>query len=163
MSRDQFSLFVTGADGERLDRLRRELDPVQAALIPAHLTLCREDELAGLEGLGARLAAAAPLRLRFGPPERFDGHGILLRCVEGQTEYDALRRHLLGRPDARHADAHLTLAHPRNPQAAGSRWPIPSLADGLALTLADLRWIRQTSPQQPWQTLARWTLGQAPR
>jgi len=163
-TREQLSLFVSGPGGERLDALRRQLDPVQAALIPAHVTLCREDELAALDepvGLASRVAGSSPVTLRFGPPERFHEHGILLPCVSGQDAFDALRRHVLGRDDVRHQGAHITLAHPRNPKANGNRWRLAALAtpaEGLTLTLSDLRHIRQADTQ-PWQTLARWDLG----
>ena len=156
-TRDQLSLFVSGTEGERLDALRRELDPVQAGLIPAHVTLCREDELTALPHLAPRLSDPVAVTLRFGPPERFHEHGILLPCIAGQDAFDALRRQLLGRSDIRHQSAHLTLAHPRNPKATGNRLPLAELAElgeGLALTLTDLRWIRQTGAQ-PWQTLIR--------
>jgi len=158
--RDQLSLFVSGLEGERLNLLRQRLDPVQAALIPAHVTLCREDELARLPGLRASLAGAAALTLEFGPPVRFEAHGILLPCTAGQAAFDALRRRVLGRSDIRHQAAHLTLAHPRNPKSPSNRLPVEALASGLVLTLSDLRWIRQVG-SQPWQTLDRQRLSLA--
>lgn len=160
--RDQLSLFVSGPDDDRLDTLRRLLDPIQAALIPAHVTLCREDEIDGLPDPLDRAAGAAPVALRFGPPERFHEHGILLPCIAGQAEFDALRRRLLGRNDVRHQAAHITLAHPRNPKAPGNRLPLAELATGLTLTLTDLRWIRQAATL-PWQTLVRYELNPAAR
>jgi hypothetical protein len=163
-TRDQLSLFLSGTDGERLDALRRQLDPIQAALIPAHVTLCREDELAGGIGVGdltEGLHDAAPVTLRFGPPERFGDHGILLPCIAGQDGFDALRRRVLRRSDVRHQAAHITLAHPRNPKSSGNQLPLGDLVTGCVLTLNDLRWIRQTG-RQPWQTLARATLAPTP-
>lgn len=152
-TRDQLSLFVEGIAGERLDALRREMDPVQAGLIPTHVTLCREDELDGLTPalLAERLGGALPLVLSFGPPERFSGHGVLLPCTAGQADLDALRRRVLGRDDVRHQAAHITLAHPRNPRAPGNR--LPSLGEPLTLTLRSVRWIRQHGAG-PWQTVA---------
>lgn len=163
-SRDQLSLFVGGEPGRQLDALRAVLDPVQAGLIPAHVTVCREDELGWLDvaGLTARLHGAAPLTLKFGEPARFGGHGVLLPCIAGQDGLDALRRQLLGRDDVRPQPAHITLAHPRNPQAAGNHGSLPQLAGTLALTLTDLRWIRQTAGG-PWQTIARFSLRPATR
>lgn len=100
---------------------RRLLDPLQADLICAHVTLCREDELAELDPalLRARLAAPAArcLTLQFGQPKTFAGHGVLLPCVAGDEEFSALRRWVLDSPDVRRAEPHLTLAHPRNPRS----------------------------------------------
>ena len=45
-TRTQLSLFVPPAQSAQIETLRRLLDPIQAKLIPAHITLCREDELA---------------------------------------------------------------------------------------------------------------------
>ena len=166
-TRDQLSLFVDGPDGRRLNALRAVLDPVQAALIPAHVTVCREDELQAMVALGeesltARLLGSAPLTAVFGPPERFCGHGVLLPCTAGQPGLDDLRRRLLGHEAVRPQPAHITLAHPRNPQAPGNREPLPTDLAPLTLQLTDLRWIRQTRGG-PWQTVARFSLGPAPR
>jgi hypothetical protein len=87
---------------------------VQSSLIPAHVTLCREDELSGvsLDALTTRLAGCAPLRLAFADVVAFGGHGIMARCSEGAELYSQLRRSVLG-VDAREAKPHITLAHPR--------------------------------------------------
>lgn len=158
-ARDQLSLFASGSAGEQLNALRRVLDPVQAARVPAHVTLCREDEIGGLADVAPHLAGVMSLTLRFGPPQQFQEHGILLPCVGGQAEFDTLRRRVLQRNDLRFHGAHLTLAHPRNPRAPGNRLPIDALAGGMTLTFTELRWIRQPGATHPWQTLARWDLG----
>jgi hypothetical protein len=122
--RRQLTLFIPPPDGPALDRLRTGLDPVQAGLIAAHITLCREDELAGLDWpvLRARLMTwpGGALRLSFGRAERFHGHGLLLPCLHGQTVFQALRCWVLQDDAARPHTAHLTLAHPRNPRAPGN-------------------------------------------
>lgn len=163
-TRDQLSLFLGPPAGPALDALRAQLDPVQAALIPAHVTVCREDELTGLDpaGLTDRLHGATALTFGVGLPERFSGHGVLLPCVAGQSGLDDLRRRLLGRAEVRPQPAHVTLAHPRNPRAPGNRDPLDLGITPMTLTLADLRWIRQTGGG-PWQTIARFSLGPAPR
>lgn len=167
LPRDQLSLFVDGPVGDTLNALRATLDPIQAGLIAAHVTVCREDELGDLLALGTRALArrlqeAAPLTLRFGAPERFGGHGLLLPCVAGQPAFDDLRRHLLGRQDVRPQPAHLTLAHPRNARAPGNTDRLPSLPPLPALTLTRLCWIRQTAGQA-WETVARFSFGPGPR
>src|SRR5579871_1933451 len=118
MRRIQLSLYITGPIREAIERVRERVDPVQSSLIPAHVTLCREDELIGvsLDALTARLARCAPLRLAFGDVVAFGGHGIMARCSEGAELYSRLRRSVLG-ADAREATPHITLAHPRNPRA----------------------------------------------
>jgi 2'-5' RNA ligase len=131
-SRVQLTLFVPGSAAEEIEATRRLLDPVQFNLIPAHVTLCREDELegAGYSSLEQRLCAgrAKPLTLTFGTPESFSTHGILLPCVSGEEGFQELRRLVLGAGLVRRQLPHITLAHPRNPKAFGN-----SLANAAAL------------------------------
>ncbi|MCA0374643.1 MAG: 2'-5' RNA ligase family protein [Gemmatimonadetes bacterium] len=120
MTRRQLTLFVPDGAAPLLEPVRRVADPVQWGLIAAHVTLCREDEIATLEfaSLRHRLAHAAPITLTFGAPRRFAGHGMLLPCVEGVIAFQQLRARALDATMVREHDAHLTLAHPRNPRAA---------------------------------------------
>ena len=71
--RRQLSLYVPPDAARQLEAVRRVLDPVQSRLIPAHVTLCREDELARVSGpeLESRLGDARlkPVTLHFGGPE----------------------------------------------------------------------------------------------
>lgn len=46
--RRQLTLFVAGGVAADIDNVRQRVDPVQFGLIAAHVTLCREDELAEL-------------------------------------------------------------------------------------------------------------------
>jgi 2'-5' RNA ligase len=156
-SRIQLSLFVPEAVSAKLEAVRRVLDPVQSSLIPAHVTLCREDELASLSlaELRSRLLQdeVASITLRFGRPEVFDGHGILLPCVGGEPEFLALRQHLLGSRQVRHHAPHITLAHPRNPKAPGNHLAnAADLADPLTMTFSSIRRIEQQG-SAPWQVL----------
>lgn len=164
-TRDQLTLFLPPPHGERVEAVRRVVDPVQHRLIPAHVTLCREDELTGLEvtTLAARLTAAPRLTLTFGPAERFDGHGILLPCLAGADAYHWLRCHALGRTDARRATAHITLAHPRNPEAPGNDLAAADgLGAGFVVTFGEAQLIRQEDGG-PWVVLATLPLArQAP-
>lgn len=155
--RRQLTLFIPAPDGPALDALRASLDPVQAGLIAAHITLCREDELEGLDWptLRGRLMTwpGGALSLSFGTAERFHGHGLLLPCLHGQSAFQALRCWVLQDDDARPHAAHLTLAHPRNPQAPGNtdaaRASIPT-DQVLALRTACL--IEQRG-DHPWRRL----------
>ncbi len=161
--RRQLSLFVPPGAAAPIEALRRVLDPVQHALVPAHVTLAREDELAALDDatLRERLAARAPLALRFGAAESFDGHGLLLPCVAGEPEFHALRAAVLGRADVRAHRPHLTLAHPRNPHASGNTLErARSLADPGEVVFREAHLIEQAGAA-PWVVRAVMPLGGA--
>jgi 2'-5' RNA ligase len=123
-TRTQMSLSVPSHSAANLEAARRLLDPEQSRLIAAHVTLCREDELAQVSGpmLEMRLTDTRlePLTLHFGGPEVFDGHGLCLRCMGGEKEFRALRQHVLGSRNIRQEAPHITLAHPRNPKSPGN-------------------------------------------
>jgi len=165
-TRRQLSLFVPVAEGAQLEKVRHELDPVQAALIPAHVTLCREDEIDQLSvsEIKARLqrSAAKPLTLSFGSPVIFQGHGLLLPCVAGEREFHELRTHLLGTTAIRRHAPHITLAHPRNPASTNR-----TLSDviGLPYTLS-YRFVAITSIEQVgganWRVLREFMLTSRP-
>lgn len=162
MRRVQLSLYVPSPDDALLEAMRELFDPVQRRLIPAHVTLCREDELAGigLADLGTAFdgRAARPLTLRFGGPEAFQAHGVLLPCVEGAHDFHALRGQLLGEAASRRLAPHITLAHPRNPIAPGNRMSnaaVPS--EGLTITFRSVRLIEQVD-SAPWRTLQEFSL-----
>ncbi|QJR37276.1 2'-5' RNA ligase family protein [Gemmatimonas groenlandica] len=97
--RRQLTLFVPHAGAGAIEEVRAQLDPVQHGLIPAHVTLCREDELAEHAGdvWRDRLAAAtvAPVTLTFGAPVSFSGHGVMLPCIAGQPAFHVLRAQVL--------------------------------------------------------------------
>ena len=162
MIRHQLTLFVPSAAATTLDALRARLDPVRASRIAAHVTLAREDEIAGLDAaaLAGRFAAAAsgPLVLEFGAPVAFAGHGWMLECAGGQAAFDSLRTRLLGERVARTQHAHLTLAHPRNPRApgntadAGALWPA-----GFVCVFTEVAWIAQDG-DGPWRVLRTFAL-----
>jgi hypothetical protein len=160
MIRRQLSLYAEGPLRARLEAVRTLVDPVQAALIPAHVTLCRDEEVADLDAdaMAQRLRGATRLRLAFGAAERFSGHGILLPCVSGQDAFHALRQRALGRLDVRRAEAHLTLAHQRNPRAAGNdlaaacALPVP-----MGLEFEQVQLIEQAA-MAPWRVLGVFAL-----
>jgi 2'-5' RNA ligase len=158
--RRQLTLFVPAAEARALEALRARLDPVQRGLIAAHVTLCREDELADLAAVRARLASArlpAPT-LTFAAPEVFDGHGLLLRCVEGREAFRGLRERVLGSDAIRDHAPHLTLAHPRNPRAPGNALlATPGLPGRLTVTFREVRLIEQDGAR-PWVELERFAL-----
>lgn len=116
--RRQASLYLPdGEDRRRIETLRRRFNPAQAALIPAHVTLCREDEVADWEVLAARARDLRPITvsLRFGPPVK-EGNLVFLPATGPVAQFDALRAALLspGRTPPRRETPHITLVHPRN-------------------------------------------------
>ncbi len=152
--RSQLSLFVPPSIGADIEAIRRIVDPVQSRLIPAHVTLCREDELTGfdlaeLETL-LRQVRHGPVTLQFGPPERFGEHGVLLPCIGGTAGFQSLREVVIGARHARPHAPHLTLAHPRNPRAPrNSLESAAILRDGLSVTFDTVNVIDQVD-DAPW-------------
>lgn len=158
--RRQLSLYASGGDTAVIERLRERLDPVQFALIPAHVTLCREEDLADVDevGLDQRLRGARRLALRFGAAQSFSTHGILLPCIEGEAEFQALRACALGRLVTRTQSPHITLAHPRNPKAPDNRPEVAaSLGAGRRCEFNRVNLIEQIAGG-PWRTLRSWSL-----
>ncbi|MCC6929446.1 MAG: 2'-5' RNA ligase family protein [Gemmatimonadaceae bacterium] len=159
--RHQLSLFLPPGDfATQVERVRHAVDPVQSALIAAHVTLCREDELSDAHAAERRIAneKPEPIALRFGRVEAFHGHGLLLPCTDGQDEFHRLRQRILGRTDIRTQEPHITLAHPRNPRAPGNSLAVASaLAEGVVVVFSSIRLIRQDGAA-PWQTLRAYDL-----
>lgn len=158
--RKQLSLYVPEDAAREIEAVRRVVDPIQSRLIPAHVTLCREDELGDLASVLARLRAApfGPLTLRFGRPVAFSGHGLLLECAGGEGRFRALRQHLLASGHIRNQRPHLTLAHPRNPRASGNA-PDNTLAlpEVIEVTLPSVYLIEQDG-DEPWQVSEKYEL-----
>lgn len=158
-------MYIPPDAAREIEAVRRALDPVQSGLIPAHVTLCREDELGDLASVRARLRGApfGPLTLRFGRPVAFSGHGLLLECVGGEGRFRALREYLLGRARVREQKPHITLAHPRNPKAAGnSAGSTAALPAVIELTFPSVYLIEQEG-RGPWRMLEKYERGGAAR
>lgn len=161
-SRRQLTMFVPAAAGAEVEALRELLDPIQRRLIVAHVTLCREDELAQVPPaeLLARLGALTltPITLQFGAPEVFSGHGILSGSIAGEPVFHALREYLLGSSNIRNHRPHLALAHPRNPRSAGnSASSFARLPRSLTITFSAVCLIEQHAGQ-PWSVLQTFEL-----
>jgi 2'-5' RNA ligase len=156
-TRIQLSLYVPGAAAIKLEAIRQLLDPLQSSLIPAHVTLCREDELASLSKseLQDRLSTPRlkPITLHFGRPESFHGHGILLACTDGEDDFHALRERVLGSTEIRRHRPHITLAHPRNPRSPNNCLSNTSqLAVVTSITFSTVCWIQQRG-NEPWELI----------
>jgi 2'-5' RNA ligase len=158
--RTQLSLYLPQLGPTSVEEARQLLDPIQANLIPLHVTLCREDEIVNLDliELRTRLADANAIRLVFGQPESFHGHGILLLCIAGEVEFHALRQWVLGTAVIRHEIPHMTLAHPRNPKALfNTAANVARLPRNMVITFTSINLIHQEDAK-PWQVLEQFTL-----
>ncbi len=113
--RRQASLFLYGFP--EIEKLRHQFNPAQAALIPAHVTLCREDEVEDWSLLQVRIQTVCPINvtIEFGPPVR-ELNLVYLSVVGGAIQFENLRLELLGTPThvPRIQLPHLTIIHPRN-------------------------------------------------
>ena len=61
ITRRQASLYLY--DAWIVEGLRKRFNPAQAALIPAHITLCREDEVNDWTAFEDRIRATLPIAL----------------------------------------------------------------------------------------------------
>jgi 2'-5' RNA ligase len=153
--RRQLSMYVPQDAAREIEAVRRVVDPIQSRLIPAHVTLCREDELGDLASLRARLRGAPfkPLTLRFGKSVAFAGHGLLLECVEGEERFRAVRQYLLASSSVRDQKPHITLAHPGNPKSVGnSSGTMSALPEVIEVTFPNIYLIEQEGGR-PWEVL----------
>ncbi|KAF0250291.1 MAG: hypothetical protein FD167_313 [bacterium] len=158
--RRQLSMYVPEGAGKEIEEVRKVVDPIQRSLIPAHITLCREDEIREVWKLKDRLSniAIKPIRLSFGKAEIFSGHGLQVKCIEGEEEFGNLREYILGSKNIRNQKAHITLAHPRNPKAIGNRLGNTSrLPEIIKITFPTIYLIEQERSER-WQVLERYEL-----
>lgn len=116
-TRRQATLYLPAPHAAPIERLRAAFNPAQHALIRAHVTLCREDEVADWEDVARRLGAIESLAitLAFGHPVR-SGNLVYLPAVGSTARFHQLRLSLLDGPgrQVRSHDPHITLIHPRN-------------------------------------------------
>ena len=103
-----------------IEKIRAEFNPIQFNLIPAHVTLCRENEIKSIEKVIENIKSLSidnPLRIEFDKVERFDNSkGLLIPAKKGNDEFIELRKSILKGliefPEDHHP--HITLMHPRN-------------------------------------------------
>ena len=121
-TRRQATLYLPLPHAADIERLRSLYNPAQHALIRAHVTLCREDEVHDWDELGNRLAGLGPIAvsLTFGTPVR-DGDLVYLPATGSTASFDQLRASLLGpAASVRRQQPHITLIHPRNGTCSGA-------------------------------------------
>lgn len=118
-TRRQLTLFIEN-HVELIEEIRKEFNPVQQELIPAHVTLCREDEIVAIDKVLVNIKSVKlkkELTISFDKVQRFEkGKGVLLPGSSDNTQFHELRNYILkgiiGTPRQHHP--HLTLMHPRN-------------------------------------------------
>lgn len=153
-TRRQASLYLSGLF--QIEALRRRFNPIQARLIPAHVTLCREDEVADWAAFQANLEALQPfeLTLTFGSPVR-DQDFVFLPVCSGLDDFQAFRRKLLPREPRNHTP-HVTLIHPRNGSCTDEIFGelTASLRSPFQYTFREVMLIEQTDGGV-WRVIAR--------
>ncbi|NJW53650.1 2'-5' RNA ligase family protein [Salinimicrobium oceani] len=117
-TRKQLTLFIDDASGN-IERIRATYNPVQFSIIPAHVTLCREDELEFIDDILARIRTISlekPLHVAFQGVERSaDGKGVFMPSSGENEEFRELRQNVLGETNLKKEQVpHITLMHPRN-------------------------------------------------
>lgn len=113
--RRQITLLVPNPQSTCINAVRRRYNPIQAKLISAHLTLCRDDEVEDWLELQARVISLGLSRfdLRFDAPKR-KTHWVYLPIHGSPEPYNQLRRLVLGDKNCRLQTPHITIIHPRN-------------------------------------------------
>jgi 2'-5' RNA ligase len=115
--RKQLTLFFYD---DVVEKIRAEFNPIQYELIPAHITLCRDEEIEDIEKVLENIISingSVPVRIEFNPPERSEsGKGVLIPAKVENPEFHELRKIVLrGLPQVYNAYLpHITLMHPRN-------------------------------------------------
>lgn len=117
--RTQLTLFVNSHDASTIEKIRKEHNPLQYALIKSHVTLCRENELDQLEKIIHTLNNLdhSCISIEFGPVTRFaEGKGVMIPGAGTNIQFQQLRKivlqHVEGNPEIQ--EPHITLLHPRN-------------------------------------------------
>ncbi len=116
--RKQICLFLPSQERETVDFVRSRIDPIQFKLIPAHITLCYDDEVDNWDILVNRLENTTQKKfsISFAKPKLFVEGGYYLPYVGEANQYFELREYLLGNSEKRRINVkpHITILHPKN-------------------------------------------------
>lgn len=109
-------MVIESAESAYLETIRQPVDPIQAHIIPEHVTLCRENEPRAHAQTEYFFAAndCALLSLSFGTPQSFATHGLLLSSTDDTQALHAYRQRVLKTPAIANLSLHITLAHSRH-------------------------------------------------
>ncbi len=115
--RRQATLYLPLPSSTFVESIRARFNRVQFDLIKAHVTLCREDEVADWSEVASRLSNLGKIEveLDFGMPVREDNL-VYLPTIGSTQPFDELRSAILSIDAAspRKQNPHITLIHPRN-------------------------------------------------
>jgi len=97
--RKQLTLFIEESN-ETIEKIRADFNPEQHNLIPAHITLCREEEIKQIDDIIERIKSISlkkPILIELKEVERFaNGKGVLIPVSDKNTEFRELRKSVLG-------------------------------------------------------------------
>lgn len=116
--RIQISLYFDEEESQELENIRKTYNLVQYHLIPAHITLCREEELKEIESLKNDLNnfKFEPFTIHLEKPKRVaEGKGVLLPVQENSNFLELRKLFIkdlnIGKD---FFEPHITLMHARN-------------------------------------------------
>lgn len=137
---------------------------MQASLIAAHVTLCRDDEVLEWSALQDRAHQMSEFEvsLRFGAPVR--EQNLVYLPVVGSTEsFDKLRLQVLDDETCRIQEPHITLIHPRNGICTDATFEaIQSLFnEELNIAFRELTFIEKIG-EQPWRSIQTFPSPESP-
>lgn len=142
-----------------IEKIRRTFNPKQAELIAAHVTRCREDEIADWDAVEARLDKVPyPVTLGFGLPVR-NGDLVFMPGIDTDGSFRAFRQYLLDAHPVRDHKPHITLIHPRNGKCTDHIWEtIRTGIEPFTYTFHEVSIILQQDGGV-WQTLRNFRCG----
>ncbi len=115
--RRQATLYLPLPSSTFVESIRARVNRVQFDLIKAHITLCRDDEVADWSEVESRLTNLGKIEveLDFGMPVREDNL-VYLPTIGSTQSFDNLRSAILSTnaSSPRKQNPHITLIHPRN-------------------------------------------------
>jgi len=113
--RRQVPLYVPRAEQARIEGIRQQFNSAQFALIAAHVTLFRDEDVHDWSEVQTRASEIGSIHvpLRFGPPVQ-DGDLVYLPALGSTQAFDELRIRILNNEHCRNQEPHITLVHPRN-------------------------------------------------
>lgn len=156
LTRRQASMYLP--DVAEIEELRLRYNPLQARLIPAHVTLCREDEVDDWLVVQTRIKRLLPIQMTIGFG-RAVRHGdlVYLPAVSGIEQFDQLRIQLLapGFKKVRSQSPHVTIIHPRNGRCTDDIYgEIVERLQPFSWTFREISLIEQTNGG-PWAPIAQ--------
>ncbi len=154
--RTQLTLFIAPPVAEGIENIRKHFNPLQYELIPAHVTLCREEELEQLDKILQCLNTLhhSCITIHFGKPVRFAaGKGLMIPALQNNAPFQQLRYAILKGLFTKipKQEPHITLMHPRNATCTDELFEqIQDMVLPRSITFNTISLIEQ-EPGKPWQ------------